>query len=308
VEVSGTAMGLARLAMSVGAGARLAARDHYLEESGVGESGWAVVLGRDPPHTDSFLADFWFDYIGGRGFGAGKPADGNDRGGDGSPQLLRYPPPRPGLPGLMVLFAGNGSGAGGGSLAPAVDFARLHGDPSLSESCVFFLTDGLQAGGPPETLLLPDDLLGFLKACRKLVLTLRSFRRFASGRPDKAAMACFAESLRLLKDCLVDGCGLPIRSFMANSRELGLSVLGDLFFRCDSPLKELGDRDVFDRFSRISDGLLFTWFAEGLRNAGGAAPVPARASGPVPAEAHGTAGSASAGGSGTDAGAPEEAP
>ncbi|MDR1038535.1 MAG: dynamin family protein [Deltaproteobacteria bacterium] len=264
-EVSRTALELMSLAMTAGAEARLSARSHYLENPAAGEFEHAVVLGWDPIETGNFLSDFWFDFSGGQDFGIGKVVDENDGHQESYVSVRRYSAPRPGLPGLTVLFAKNNARAGpGGEREHIIPFTRLLGDQPLSKTCVFYLTEGLQAGESAATLLGEDELVSLLMGAGKLVLTLQSFAQFASGPPDRTAMADFAESLWYLKDSFVREGGLAISSFMANSRDLGISVLGDLFFRSDAPLRALNDSGVMDRFARVSDPSLLTMFVEGL--------------------------------------------
>ncbi|MDR1080098.1 MAG: dynamin family protein [Deltaproteobacteria bacterium] len=268
VRVAPAARELARLCMTAGASARLSARNHYLSESGIGSSGRAVVLGWDSMETDSFLSNFWFDYNPGREFGFGRLADRDIGAEHGTVHAVQFRRPSAELPELIVLFARNSATASKSrSKEHLIDFSRVLDNAAMAESCVFYLMDGMQLGASVSTLAGSPGLVRFLMTSRHLVLTLRSFSQFSSGTPDMKSFEDFAEYLILARKIFDRDIRLPIGSFMANCTDLGISVLGDRFFKGNFPLKAEDDPSFYDIFGKISDPAHFGWFLGGLHKA-----------------------------------------
>jgi hypothetical protein len=262
-ETSRAAMALARLSMTAGDAARLAARDHCISDATGNALRSSVVMGWDPIQLDSFLSNFWFDYNGGQSFGMESLAEGNVNPDDGYILIRKFPGPDPDHPDLTVLLARNPP-MKGVAVDKRPDFLKaLEGHP-LEGTCFFYLYDGIQVGEAHQTLLYSKRLDEVIKLCRKAVLTLQTFSCFASGIPEKRSFVDFAESVYYIKQRIVVEEKLPFKSFLANCNDLGISVLGDIFFGSEDPIQSLRDDGAASKFKRISAGKHYGWFIDGL--------------------------------------------
>ncbi|MDR2200445.1 MAG: dynamin family protein [Deltaproteobacteria bacterium] len=266
-ETTRPALALARLGATGGGSARLAARNHFLSEAGVFPGGRAVVVGWDALSADLFLANFWFDYTAGLASNIALKAAEQSKQWTGMIIPVKFTPPSNGLPELTVLFA-KGNPPPKDSEAPPkpLDFSRHLGPSDAAGSCVFYLADGLQPGESASTLASEAELVAILKSAKSTILTMQNFSVFDGGaNKRRETFPQFVESIRYLKEVFAGELKIPLAGFLANCDDLGVTTLGDAYFRHESPLDVLNDARFLERFKKISDPANFSEFVAAIK-------------------------------------------
>jgi hypothetical protein len=98
-----------------------------------------------------------------------------------------------------------------------------------------------------------------------LNLTLQNFNALQDEKSVTNTYINFIESLKELKYGLVKENKLPITSFLSSHGDLGVSILGNIYFTNDSPLDILNNLTFFNQFSNISNEKNFQAFINALR-------------------------------------------